>query len=136
MGLKYTEFAADGMRRWFAIMACVCATIERLAGCSQHSSQGLLAMRYDYAPMFRAAQQEVRKMIREIYYFLGYGPKVQKQHTELGPVEFLKAMSRHAGDLPRPPDQGRPTVISGCPSLSVGFDACPMYDQQNLPTMT
>ena len=36
----------------------------------------LLAMRHDYAPMFRAAQQEVRKMIREIYYFLGYGLKV------------------------------------------------------------
>lgn len=35
-------------------------------------------------------------MIREMYYFLRYGPKVQKLQNELGPVEFLKTMSREA----------------------------------------
>ena len=35
-------------------------------------------------------------MIREIYYFLRHGPRIQKQQKELGPVEFLKAMSSEA----------------------------------------
>jgi len=33
-------------------------------------------------------------MIREIYYFLRYGPKIQKLQDELGHVEFMKVMSR------------------------------------------
>jgi ubiquinone/menaquinone biosynthesis C-methylase UbiE len=33
-------------------------------------------------------------MIREIYFFLRYGPRTQKLQKELGPVEFLKNMAR------------------------------------------
>lgn len=33
-------------------------------------------------------------MIREIYYFFRYGPKIQKRQRELGLVEFLKSMAK------------------------------------------
>ena len=33
-------------------------------------------------------------MIREIYFFLRFGPRIQKLQQELGPVEFLKTMAR------------------------------------------
>ncbi|MFQ5913920.1 MAG: class I SAM-dependent methyltransferase [Nitrospinota bacterium] len=33
-------------------------------------------------------------MIREIYYFFRHGPRIQKLQRELGPVEFLKKMSK------------------------------------------
>ncbi len=33
-------------------------------------------------------------MIREIYFFLRYGPRIQKLQKELGPVEFFKNMAR------------------------------------------
>ncbi len=33
-------------------------------------------------------------MIREIYFFFRHGPKIQKRQKELGPVEFLKKMSK------------------------------------------
>jgi ubiquinone/menaquinone biosynthesis C-methylase UbiE len=33
-------------------------------------------------------------MIQEIYYFLRYGPQVQKRQEALGPVEFLKSISK------------------------------------------
>ncbi len=33
-------------------------------------------------------------MIREIYFFFRHGPKIQKRQRELGPVEFLKKLSR------------------------------------------
>lgn len=33
-------------------------------------------------------------MIREIYFFLRFGPRIQKLQQELGPVEFLKSMAR------------------------------------------
>ena len=35
-------------------------------------------------------------MIREIIHFFRYGPAIQKRQKELGPAEFLKAMSREA----------------------------------------
>lgn len=34
------------------------------------------------------------EMIREIYYFFRYGPKIQKRQRELGLVEFLKSMAK------------------------------------------
>ncbi len=33
-------------------------------------------------------------MIREIYFFFRHGPKIQKLQKELGPVEFMKKMSK------------------------------------------
>ena len=33
-------------------------------------------------------------MIHEIYHFFRYGPRIQKRRTQLGPVEFMKAMAQ------------------------------------------
>ncbi len=42
----------------------------------------------------RRRRRDGKGMIREIYFFLRYGPGLQKRQNELGPVEFQKTMSR------------------------------------------
>ena len=43
-------------------------------------------------------------MIKEIYFFLRYGPGVKKRQKELGLVEFMKALSGDVTqvEIPKP----------------------------------